>query len=288
MAVYRRGYQRYRGAPTSHGSRLLVLPRFAWQRLMQQRLIVILLVVSLFWPVASAFFVYLSNRAELLQSFGGGAEIMELLKIDGNFFLVFMNAQAFFAIVLAAFAGPSLIAPDLANGALPLYFSRPMSRSEYVFARMLVLVGLLSPVTWVPGVLLFLMQTGMAGWPWFSTNWDLGAAVLAGSALWIVFVSLVAMASSAYVKWRIVAGALVLGVFFVLAGAAEMANAVLRVEWASAFNPGRAMQQVWRWMLGMEPAAGPGVWECLLAVSAMMALLALVLERKLRPVEVVS
>ena len=46
-----------------------------------------------------------------------------------------------------------------------------------------------------------------------------------------------AMAASAYVKWRIVAGALTLAAFFVLAGAAELLNAVLRVEWASAFNP---------------------------------------------------
>jgi ABC-2 type transport system permease protein len=107
-----------------------------------------------------------------------------------------------------------LIAPDLANGALPLYFSRPMSRAEYVLARLLVLVGLLSPITWSPGVLLFLMQSGMAGWTWLTENWDLGLGVFSGFLIWIGFVSLVAMASSAYVKWRIIAGALVL-VFFV-------------------------------------------------------------------------
>ena len=54
MAVYRRGYQRYQGAVTGHAARLLVLPRFAWQRLLQQRLIVILLVAALFWPVGCA------------------------------------------------------------------------------------------------------------------------------------------------------------------------------------------------------------------------------------------
>ena len=37
MAVYKRGYQRYQGALTSQWSRLMVLPRFAWERLMQQR-----------------------------------------------------------------------------------------------------------------------------------------------------------------------------------------------------------------------------------------------------------
>jgi ABC-2 type transport system permease protein len=286
MAVYKRGYQRYTGPRTGAGERLLVLPRFAWRRLLEQRLVVILLVVSLFWPVACAVFIYLSNHAELL--FGLDPEVMNLLRIDARFFILFMNAQSVFAIILSAFAGPSLIAPDLANGALPLYFSRPMSRAEYVLARLLVLLGVLSPVTWIPGLLLFLMQSGMAGWSWFADNWYLGAAIFFGFLLWILLVSLVAMASSAYVRWRIVAGGLVLGVFFVLAGAAEIAHAVLRVDWVWALNPARNMNQIWRSLLGVEALEGPGAAGCVLAVAVLAAILLLVLERKIRPVEVVS
>jgi ABC-2 type transport system permease protein len=286
MAVYKRGYQRYQGPRTAHASRLLVLPRFAWHNLMQQRLVVMLFVAATFWPLACAAFVYLANHTELLP--GLGPQVLEFLKIDGGFFVVFMNTQASFAIILSAFAGPSLIAPDLANGALPLYFSRPLSRWEYVLARMLVLVGVLSPVTWVPGLLLFLMQTGMAGWTWFRDNWQLGAGVFLGFLLWILFVGLVALASSAYVKWRVVAGALVLGFFFVLAGAAELTREILRADWPRAFNPAEAMNQVWRALLGAEAMAGPAASECLLAVGLMVALLLLVIERKIRPVEVVK
>jgi ABC-2 type transport system permease protein len=286
MAVYRRGYQRYRGNLTGRCARLLVLPRFAWERLLQQRLVVIILVVSLFWPLACGMFVYLSNHRELLL--GLVPENPQFFDINNTFFLIFMNAQSVFAVILSAFAGPSLIAPDLSNGALALYFSRPLSRAEYVLARMIVLLGVLSPVTWVPGIALFAMQSGMAGWTWFADNWRLGAAVFFGFLLWIVLVSLVAMASSAYVRWRIVAGALVLGVFFVLAGASELANAVLRVEWAAAFNPARNMNQIWHWLLGADPISGPGIVSCAIAVSLMVAALLAVLERKLRPVEVVS
>src|SRR6266481_4825939 len=182
MAVYKRGYQRYQGPLSAHWSRLFVLPRFAWQRLMQQRLVVILFVIAMFLPLGCAGFIYLANHAELLQGFGG--KLANNLKVDAQFFVVFMNAQAFFAIVLSAFAGPSLIAPDLANGALPLYFSRPLSRPEYILARMLVLVGVLSPVTWIPGLLLFSMQSGMAGWTWFMENWRLGSGIFFGFLLW--------------------------------------------------------------------------------------------------------
>lgn len=286
MAVYRQGYTRYDGELTDRWARLMVLPKFAWQQLLKQRLITIVLVAAMFWPLACAVFVYIANRAELLADFGG--ELPEFLIVNATFFVVFMNAQSTFAIILAALAGPSLIAPDLAHGALPLYFSRPLSRTEYVVARMLVLVGLLSVVTWVPGIVLFWMQAGMAGWGWFVGNWTFGAAVFLGFVLWILLVALVAMAASAYVKWRIVAGALTLGAFFVLAGAAELFNAVLRVEWASAFNPGRAMNQVWRAMLGADPLPGPSAAQCLVAVGVMVALLLMILERRLRPVQVVK
>jgi hypothetical protein len=77
-------------------------------------------------------------------------------------------------------------------------------------------------------------------------------------------------------------------VFFVMAGAAELANEVLRVEWAWAFNPARAMNQIWRWMLGADPLRGPGAFECLTVMVGAAAVPVLVLARKLRPVEVVS
>jgi hypothetical protein len=48
------------------------------------------------------------------------------------------------------------------------------------------------------------------------------------------------------------------------------------------------MSQIYRSMLGAEPSAGPDAFECLFAVGVMAALLLVILQRKLRPVEVVS
>lgn len=284
MAIYKRGYVRYDGELTGRVTRLLVLPRFAWQQILSQRIVTMVLVVAMFFPLGSAVYIYLANRAHLLQGF---SEVTALLTVDTSFFVIFMNAQSGFAILLAALVGPSLVAPDLANGALPLYFSRPQSRTDYIVARMLVLVGLLSVVTWIPGLLLFSLQSGMAGWSWFASHWTLGIGMFVGFLLWVVLVGLVAMASSAYVKWRIVAGAVVLGVFFVLAGASELFNAVLRVEWATAFNPARAMNQIWLLLLGAEALPGPSATQCALALGVLITVLLFVLERKLRPVEVV-
>jgi ABC-2 type transport system permease protein len=286
MAVYKRGYQRYRGPLTSHWTRVLAMPRFAWQRLSQQRLVTIMLILALVWPLLCGLFIYVSNHSELWK--GLGSDLARLLEINGKFFLIFMNLQAVFAVLLAALAGPGLIAPDLANNALPLYFSRPLNRVDYAGAKMAVLAGLLSLVTWVPGIALFIMQSSMAGWTWFSRNWKLGVAVFAGFALWILLVSLVALASSAYVKWRVIAGALVLGFFFITAGLATMVNAILRVKWGSLVNPAEAMYRLWSGMLGVEPPQGIDTSECVMALAGLVFLLIAVLNRKLKPVEVVS
>jgi len=263
----------------------MVLPRHAWRRLYQQRLVVLLTMAAFVWPLLCAGFVYVVNHVELLQ--GLDSELRQVMQVDGQFFSIFMYVQGGVAVFLAALAGPGLLAPDLANNALPLYFSRPLTRWSYALARLLVIVGMLSVVTWIPGLVLFGLQVGLAGGWWFRAHWTLGAGMVAGFLLWIVILGLVAMASSAYVRWRVVAGAVSLAVFFVLAGVSEMIDAVFRVTWGHILDPAWAVNRVWCALLGVEPPAGPGAAASMAAITGFVLLLGLVIERKLRPVEVV-
>ena len=242
--------------------------------------------LALVWPVLCAGFIYLTNHAELLQ--GLEQEFREFIQVNGQFFAIFMYVQAGFAVFLAALAGPGLMAPDLANNALPLYFSRPLTRWSYALARLTVLVGMLSVVTWIPGLLLFALQVGLAGGWWFWANWTLGAGMVIGFLLWLLVLSLVAMASSAYVKWRVVAAAVSLAFFFILTGVAAMIDSVFRVNWGHIIDPAWSVNQVWCALLGVTPPEGPGAGASACALAVLMLLLVVVIERKLRPVEVVS
>jgi ABC-2 type transport system permease protein len=105
--------------------------------------------------------------------------------------------------------------------------------------------------------------------------------------VWLLILSLVAMASSAYVRWKVVAGAVSLAFFFILSGVAEMIDNVLRVTWGHIIDPAWAVNQIWRALLGVEPFEGPGAGASALALAVTAFLLVLVIERKLRPVEVV-
>lgn len=286
MAIYKRGYQRYAGPRASRAARLAVLVRDAWRRATAQRLVTVLLAASCLWPLLCAFFIYIANHAELWAGMDRG--LASILSIDHQFMLTFMKVQAVFSVILAALAGPGLVSPDLANQGLPLYFSRPVSRLDYVAARLAALAGLLSLVTWVPGLALFFMQVSMAQPGWLAANWRLGPGLAAGFWLWIAMVGLVAVACSAYVRWRLIAGALVLGYFFVLSGIGAVINGIFRVEWGDLINPLRASYGVWCALLGAPMPPGLTLPMSLAALALMGALLALVLERRLRPVEVVS
>jgi ABC-2 type transport system permease protein len=263
----------------------MVLPRYGWHRLYQQRLVVLLTMVAFIWPLLCAGFIYLANHVELLP--GLDRDFLSFIQINGQFFAVFMYVQSGFAVFIAALTGPSLLAPDLTDNALPLYFSRPLTRWSYALARLTVIVGMLSVVTWVPGLLLFGLQIGLAGGWWFLANWTLGAGMVVGFLLWLLFLSLVAMASSAYVKWRVVAAAVSLAFFFILAGVAAMIDAIFRVTWGHVLDPAWSVNRIWCSLLGVDPPNGPGAGASLFALAAFAVLLVLVIERKLRPVEVV-
>ena len=59
------------------------------------------------------------------------------------------------------------------------------------------------------------------------------------------------------------------------------------MTWGHVIDPAWAVNRVWCALLGVEPLDGPGAGASALALAVMSLLLVVVIERKLRPVEVV-
>src|SRR5437899_8380240 len=216
MAVYKRTYRRYSGELTPAWSRFLVLYRYSRQNLLRSRLLTGFFVICFFFPLLCVLDIYLVHNLSFLAKYGLDAR--QFLAIDNKFFFYFIDAQGVLAFLFTAFTGPGLISPDLANGALPLYFCRPFSRAEYVAGKMSALAVLLSQITLVPGLVLFLVQASLAGRHWLAENFWIAGSIVVASGIWIAILALLAMALSAWVKWRFVAGALLLAIFFFGAG----------------------------------------------------------------------
>src|ERR1022692_2228162 len=277
MAVYRRNYKPYAGRLTPEWSRCLVLFRYSRRNLFRSKFL-----TGLF--VACLLMIYLAHSASFLQQLGLPAGV---LTIDNKFFFHFINVQGGFAFILTAFAGPGLISPDLANGALPLYFCRPFSRVEYVLGKSSVLAILLSQITWVPGLVLFAMQAGLAGASWTWSNLWIAGSLIVSSLIWIAVLSLLSMALSAWVKWKIVAGALLLGVMFFGAGFAQAINAVMRIESGHFFDVAYLMGTVWNALFRVDTEHAIPVAQAWSALLVYCAICLALLMRKVRAYEVI-
>jgi ABC-2 type transport system permease protein len=284
VAVYRRTYTAYSGPLTPAWSRFLVLFRYSRRKLFQSKLQTALFVLCFFYPLACLFMIYLAHNLSFLQSLGN---VRAPFTIDNKFFFVFIDVQGVLAFVLTAFTGPGLISPDLANGALPLYFCRPFSRAEYVLGKASVLAILLSQITWIPGLVLFAVQATLAGpqWTW-DHLWIAGSLILS-SLIWIAILSLLSMALSAWVKWRIVAGALLLAVLFFGAGFAQAINAVLRTQSGHFIDIVYMMATVWTSLFRIDTRQSMSSAQAWIALLIYCGICLALLIRKVRAYEVV-
>ncbi len=285
MAVYKQTYKDYEGPRTKTGWRFLILMRYSYARMFQSRFLVLFMAVCLFYPIGCATLIYLSHNSPALAllSFRPGA----LPAIDGRFFYVFSVIQGGLAFLLTAFVGPTLISPDLSNGALALYLSRPFSRAGYVAGKMTVLFVLLSLITWVPGLVLFGIQASCAGWTWIRPNLWLAGSIVLGPLIWILVLSLIALALSAWIKWRIAAGSGVLGLFFVGAGLGEAINQILRTHNGSLINLGEVIHTIWGDLFRFDRGTEMTVGQAWIVMAVVCVLCLRLLARRIRGFEVV-
>jgi len=68
----------------------------------------------------------------------------------------FVDVAAFLAVLFCAVVGPELVSRDLRSGVLPLYFSRPLTRSDYALAKWAALVSAVWLVFAGPQLIMFL------------------------------------------------------------------------------------------------------------------------------------
>jgi ABC-type transport system involved in multi-copper enzyme maturation permease subunit len=234
MAVYKRRYNPFTGSLTPEWSRFFVLTRYAFADLFKSRFFVLLLILSLIPILFFAGYIFIANNktVQLFMQIRSG----DLFSVESRYFILIMIVQTQAAFLLNCWVGPVLIAGDLTNGALPLFLSRPFSRADYVLGKLAVLGLLLSAVTWVPCLLLFSLQSGLAkdGWIW-SHLWMIIPIVFC-SAIWILMLSFLSLAVSAWVKLRIVATGAIFILFYVPAGLGEMFNAIMGTYWGRLLN----------------------------------------------------
>jgi ABC-type transport system involved in multi-copper enzyme maturation permease subunit len=255
MAVYKRNYSAYTGTVTSGSTRVLVLARYALAEAWSSKITIGLFTLCWLPCVVSLIGIYLANNplARALIGIHGNQN----LTIDARFFVGILQVQCWLALVLASWVAPRLITYDLADNSLPILLSHPISRFGYVLGKFIALFGSLSVVTWVPCLLLFVYQGYNAPSAWIGDNLRIAAGLMAGAVIWITFLSILCLALSSWVKWRVVATGIIFAAILVPAGVGAIVSAVLRTRWGFLFNIPFMMSSLWYRLLGAPDTFNP-------------------------------
>lgn len=242
MAVYDHSYKNYAGPLTPEWSRFLVIPRHAFRDVFKSKLFTAFFALCFIPVLVEAILIYLHHNVNALAIMR--VNVRELIPIDASFFQTFVNLQGGLAFFVTLLVGPPLVSRDLRNNALPLYLCRPFSRAEYVAGKMSVVLILLSAITWVPQLILFLFQSYLEGGSWFINNLWIASAIFIGSVVWILLLALLSQAISALVKWRVIASGALIGLFFIPSVFGEVVNVIFRTRWGNVISLGALTRNI--------------------------------------------
>jgi len=287
MAIFQKAYCNYTGELSPAYARPLVIFRYSLNSILSSRIFLSFLVVCLLPSFIVMCVIYLHYNFDTLMQLQ--IPLNDLVIIDAEFFANYMQRpQLFFVFVLIMFIGPKLISPDFRNSALSLYLSRPISKTNYVFGKLLVLLCLGSLISWVPGALLILFQAYMADGAWFSNNFHLLFATMMTSLIWIISMSMMSLAISACVKWAPVAGLAFFGIVFVGSGFGALVSELFETwhgKLFSLFDSQDALIQMSYRINGFSIVPGDAA---LMVFAAVTGISTLILYRRIRGLEVVS
>jgi len=201
----------------------------------------------------------------------------------------FFDQQDLFVFLVTITLGAAAIAQDRRANALQIYLSKPLTRVEYIIGKLSVLIAFLLFITWVPGILLLIVQVLFAGnFTFLKTNAYLFPAITLYAFVEAVMVSMCMLAlSSLSTNSRFVGILYTALIFFskALYGVLLAVTGSTAISWISFGNNlaqlGDAIFRV--------PLRYQTPWIVSLAiVLGLIGLSALILERRVRGVEIVA
>ena len=279
MPIHDQGYRRYAGTRARSGRAWVVITMAGIRTLFAKRAFIALLLLA--WLPAVVRAVQIYAAANLPQA--------RFLAPDAKLFRAFLEQQEVFLFFITVYAGTGLIANDRRANALQIYLSKPLTRVEYIFGKFGVLFVLLLLVTWVPAMLLLAVQIMFAGrFTFFLNNLFLLPAITVYSIIQVTAVGLAMLALSSLSKSSRYVGVLYAGLIFFSQAISAIVRGITRDStWAWLSVP-LDLQQIGDAVFRLEPRFQMPVWSAFAMIGLLIAVSALVLERRVRGIEVVA
>ena len=282
MPIHDQGYRRYGGLKARTGTGWLVIARAGIRTFVSKRAFLGLLLASwLPFFVRAVQFYAASNVTGIPQ--------VSLLAPSADTFRQFLEQQQTFVFFVTVYVGAGLIANDRRANALQIYLSKPLTRAEYVLGKLAILMTFLLLVTWLPAILLLVVQIAFAGnLTFFRNNAFLFPAITLFAFIQVALASSTMLALSSLSKSSRYVAILYAAVIFFTQAVYGVLYAVTRstsLSWLSfSANLAQMGDVIFRQKLTYDTP-----WPVsLLMIVALVALSALILERRVRGVEVVA
>jgi ABC-2 type transport system permease protein len=279
MPIHDQGYRRFEGSRERTGAAWLVIGAAAIRSMLRKRKFAALLLLAWAPFIVRAVQVYATANWPQLAAFAPTAKT----------FREFLDQQSTFVFFVTIYAGAGLIANDRRANALQIYLSKPLTRLEYVAGKAVVLMTFLSFVTLVPALLLLAVQIVLAGSFEFALkNVFLFPAIVLFSLLQVTLATLTILALSSLSKSSRFVGVMYAGIILFTGAIQGMFWVMTRSSGASLLSPSASLNQIGDLIFRTTPRYDIAwIWS-LLVVVLVMAVSMVILERRVRGVEVVT
>jgi len=204
-------------------------------------------------------------------------------------FRQFLDQQSTFVFFVTVFAGAGLVANDRRANALQIYLSKPLTRAEYIFGKLAILMTFLALVTWLPAIVLLIVQIAFAGnFTFFRNNAFLFPAITLFAFIEVALASATMLALSSLSKSSRYVAILYAAVIFFTQAVYGVLYAVTRSTSFSWLSFSANLSQIGD-VIFRQPQKYDTPWPvALLMIVALIALSGLILERRVRGIEVVA
>jgi ABC-2 type transport system permease protein len=278
MPIHDQGYRRY-GGGKARGQGWLVIAQSGIRTVMSKKAFLGLILLSWFPFFIRAVQIYAA--ANLPQA--------AFLAAKPETFRQFLDQQEIFVFFVTVYVGAGLIANDRRANALQIYLSKPLTRAEYVFGKLAVLMTFLLFVTWVPAILLLFIQIAFAGnFAFAKANLYLFPAITVFAFVQVVLVAATMLALSSLSNSSRYVGILYTAVLFFTQAIYGVVYAVTRSTVMSWLSVSANLTQIGDVIFRLPPKYDTPWFVSLVVISTLVALSAFILERRVRGVEVVA
>lgn len=279
MPIHDQSYRRYAGSKEVPGRAWSVIAYAGIRGMIGRRIFLALLFASWIPFIVYAVRIYFAANYPQLSP----------IAMTPESFRGFLDVQGVFLFFITIGAGAGLIANDRRANALQIYLSKPLMRAEYIAGKFAVLATFLLLMTWVPGILLLILQILFSGSFTFARqNLYLFPAITVASFLEVIVVSFAMLALSSLSKSSRYVGILYAGAMFfseAIFGVLRLILGGTGVSWISfPANLAQVVDVIFR----LRPRYETPWIVSLLALVGLVVVSISVLERRVRGVEVVT